>query len=221
VLRLLHMLMVAVERAVLALSELAALPLGAAERLAWERDMIAAHANGDRSAFEALYRAYASVLYSRVLLPLLKNATLAEDALADTFTRAHEKITSFRSTDRSLYFWLSRIARNCGLDLQRRAAMQQRATPTLRTHIEQLVISEPDPETALSLHSEAAYVGNRVSQVLTAIHPRYRRAIELRFFEEKTRDDCAVSLEVKIATFDVLLLRALRAFRQQWEKQPT
>jgi DNA-directed RNA polymerase specialized sigma24 family protein len=56
-----------------------------------------------------------------------------------------------------------------------------------------------------------------VAAVLAAIHPRYRRALELRFFEERPREECAAVLEVKPATFDVLLLRALRAFRGKWQ----
>ena len=57
--------------------------------------------------------------------------------------------------------------------------------------------------------------------VLAAISPRYRRAIELRFLEDRPREQCAALLEVKLGTFDVLLLRALRAFRQAWEARPS
>ena len=53
--------------------------------------------------------------------------------------------------------------------------------------------------------------------MLEAINPRYRRAIELRFLEDKSREECAGAMEVKLGTFDVLLLRALRAFRKEWD----
>ncbi|MCB9624549.1 MAG: hypothetical protein H6723_14645 [Sandaracinus sp.] len=53
---------------------------------------------------------------------------------------------------------------------------------------------------------------------LDALNPRYRQAIELRFFDERERQDCADLLEVKLGTFDVLILRALRAFRKEWER---
>jgi RNA polymerase sigma-70 factor (ECF subfamily) len=49
------------------------------------------------------------------------------------------------------------------------------------------------------------------------LHPRYARALTLRFLEDRTRDECATLLEVKVATFDVVLLRALRAFRERWQ----
>jgi DNA-directed RNA polymerase specialized sigma24 family protein len=68
-------------------------------------------------------------------------------------------------------------------------------------------------------HDEAldqAKLRDAVAGALARINPRYRRALELRFFEEQDRDRCAAALEVKIGTFDVLLLRALRAFRAAW-----
>ena len=193
--------------------------LDAEERLAWERAQIAAHLAGDPTALEALYRAYAGTLYARVLLPHLREPALAEDALADTFTRAHETLDRFRSSDRSVYFWLARIAKNRAIDLCRHSTLRRSAAGEVQLHFEQLKLSEPDPETALSLRAEARFASERVARVLAAIQPRYRRAIELRFFEEQTRENCAQSLEVKLATFDVLLLRALRAFRQAWEKE--
>ena len=67
--------MAALERAALTLGDLAALSLQAPERLAWERALVDRHRAGDRTAFEALYRAYAAALYARVLLPLLRVAT--------------------------------------------------------------------------------------------------------------------------------------------------
>jgi RNA polymerase sigma-70 factor (ECF subfamily) len=53
--------------------------------------------------------------------------------------------------------------------------------------------------------------------VLERLNDRYRRAIELRFLEELSRESCAAALDVKLGTFDVLLLRALRAFRKDWD----
>ena len=59
-----------------------------------------------------------------------------------------------------------------------------------------------------------------VAAALGRINPRYRRALELRFFEEHERTACAAALEIKVGTFDVLLLRALRAFRAAWVDSP-
>jgi RNA polymerase sigma-70 factor (ECF subfamily) len=57
----------------------------------------------------------------------------------------------------------------------------------------------------------------RVREVLERINPRYRRAIELRLLEDRERQACADEMAVKLGTFDVLLLRAVRSFRAEWE----
>jgi RNA polymerase sigma-70 factor (ECF subfamily) len=66
---------------------------------------------------------------------------------------------------------------------------------------------------------EQGRLRDAVGAVLGAINPRYRRALELRFLEERPRTECAQALAVTLGTFDVLLLRALRAFRAAWQTQ--
>ena len=51
---------------------------------------------------------------------------------------------------------------------------------------------------------------------MAAIPERYRTAIQLRLIEELTREECAQRLGVAIGTFDVLLFRAVRAFRKRF-----
>src|SRR5262245_6680225 len=140
--------MAAVERAALTLAELAALPLQAPERLAWEHALVEKHRAGDRTAFDALYRAYAAVLYARVRLPLLRQPALAEDALADTFARAHEGLRATVPAEHSLYFWLARIAKNRALDLLRHSALRRARGSDVARHFERLQLDDPDPETA-------------------------------------------------------------------------
>ena len=51
---------------------------------------------------------------------------------------------------------------------------------------------------------------------MARLQDRYRTAIELRLVQELSREDCAQRLGVTIGTFDVLLFRAVRAFRKQF-----
>jgi DNA-directed RNA polymerase specialized sigma24 family protein len=76
---------------------------------------------------------------------------------------------------------------------------------------------DANPEHALVSVRHARDLGQRIGETLAGLNPRYRRAIELRLVEERSREACAEALEVKLGTFDVLLLRALRAFRTSWE----
>ena len=60
----------------------------------------------------------------------------------------------------------------------------------------------------------------RVDDVLARINPRYAKALRLRLLEDRPRAECAELLEVKLGTFDVLMLRAVRSFRKNWSEQP-
>jgi len=65
--------------------------------------------------------------------------------------------------------------------------------------------------------AQRARLARNVQQLLAAISPRHRRALDLRFLQELPRQDCARSMQLTLGAFDVLLLRALRALRAEWE----
>lgn len=172
---------------------------------------------GDREAFAELYRAFAPPLYARVLMPKLGNAAAAEDALSETFASLLEHAHALAVGERSLLHWLARVASNKAMDMHRKRARTQRTLAGFEHLLQPLLPSVDDPfgdgeDEALRERSRRA-----IGEVLEALNPRYRRALELRFLEEQPRERCAVLLELKLGTFDVLLLRALRAFRKQWE----
>jgi RNA polymerase sigma-70 factor (ECF subfamily) len=66
----------------------------------------------------------------------------------------------------------------------------------------------------LSEHRDRQAARARVEEALSRIHPRYARAIRLRVLEERSREDVAQELEVSLATFDVVLHRAMQSLRK-------
>ncbi|NOY93917.1 MAG: sigma-70 family RNA polymerase sigma factor [Deltaproteobacteria bacterium] len=187
------------------------------ERLDWEGRIIARVLAGEVRAFGELYAAYAPSLFSRVLMPRLGNRAAAEDALSETFRVALERLGQYRPDGKSVYRWLSRIAANKAMDMHRVKARTSRALVNFEGLLGPLR-EDQGPTTELEESQERARLTAQVGEALGALNPRYRRAIELRFFEARERADCAQQLEVKLGTFDVLLLRALRSFRKAWEQ---
>jgi RNA polymerase sigma-70 factor (ECF subfamily) len=170
---------------------------------------------GDRNAFTRLYRAFAQPLYARVLLPKLGDREAAEDVLAETFRIMLEKLDQYEDRGGSIWSWLATIAANKARDVERERARRGQA---LRGFAQ---LSAPLFEATAPGPAESAGDGARlqaaVAQVMDELNPRYRRALTLRFLEDRPRVECAELLEVKLGTFDVLLLRALRAFRDRWQ----
>lgn len=187
-------------------------------RLRWERKLIRRTLEGDERAFGDLYRAYAQSIFARVLMPRLGNRQAAEDALAETFRTAFERLESFESRDTSIYSWLARIAANKATDMHRVKQRTARALTSFEQMLEPLRPEGSGPAAAMEAADELRVLREAIALVMERLNPRYRRAIELRFMEEKSREACAEAMAVKVGTFDVVVLRALRAFRREWDK---
>jgi len=177
---------------------------------------------GDRRAFAELYEAFADPLFSRVLLPRLGNRQAAEDALSETFRVLLERMDQYEPQNGiSIWSWLARVAVNKATDMHRVKARTSRALVSFESLLAPLLTESSDRVADGEIAADAVVLKETVARVLAKINPRYRRAIELRFLQDQDRETCARVLEVKIGTFDVLVLRALRAFRKEWENTVT
>jgi len=179
------------------------------DRLEWELRCLGEIQRGNRDAFGELYAAYAQPLYTEVLLPRLGNPAAAEEALADTFRAALESLGTYRSQGTSVFGWLARIAMNKATDLHRHRLRTGRALASFDALLSPL--REPGHDPARGI--ERARLREAIEAALTDLSPRYRRAVELRMLEDLPRLECAQRMEISMGAFDVLLLRALRAFR--------
>lgn len=167
--------------------------------------------SGDAGAWTELYETLAPELFRRVLMPRLANSAAAEDALADTFRTAIEQIERFSDQGHGLYPWLCRIAHNKAMDLYRARAQSGRKLSELLRVLETSSSPVPGADEVYELRLQEGELGARLRTALGELTPRYQRVLELRFFEERSRQACAELLDVRLGTFDVLLLRALRA----------
>jgi RNA polymerase sigma factor (sigma-70 family) len=192
-------------------------PLNSPRRLAWEAALLQKARQGDRGALATLYRAYAGSVFTRVLMPKLGNKEAAEDALSETFRVAFERLTQYEQQGTSIYFWIARIAGNKAMDMHRAKRVTGRAIVDLQAQVGVLFELPETPDALLSANVERRAFRERLTLALSQLNPRYRQAIELRFFQELSREECALKLEVKVGTFDVLLLRAIKALRKEWD----
>lgn len=181
-----------------------------------EQRLVEAAQQGNLDAMRPLLERYAQPLYGTVILPRLGNAASAEDVLRDTLATAVEKIKRFTWQGKSIYPWLRQIAINKVFDLHRQAKRSKRLAEAM---VHEVAV-ESDPST----HADAQLMADeerrahraRIADTLDELPERYRLAIELRLVQELTREECARRLDVTIGTFDVLLFRAVRAFRKQF-----
>lgn len=181
-----------------------------------EQRLVQQAQDGNLDAMRPLLERYARPLYGTVILPRLGDAASAEDVLRDTLATAVEKIRRFTWQGTSIYPWLRQIAINKVFDVHRQSKRSRRLVDAMAHE----VARESDPAS----HADAQLIADqerrahreRIDQTLRQLQERYRAAIELRLIQELSREDCAQRLGVTIGTFDVLLFRAVRAFRKQF-----
>ncbi len=175
---------------------------------------------GNLDAMRPILERYAQPLYGTVILPRLGDSATAEEVLRDTLATAVEKIRRFTWQGKSIYPWLRQIAINKVYDVHRQAKRSRRLADAM---VHEVAV-ETDPET----HADAQLIADqeraahraRIAEAMQHIAERYRTAIELRLIQELSREECAKRLGITIGTFDVLLFRAVRAFRKHFGERP-
>lgn len=185
--------------------------------LAEEAEIVARAQRGDRRAFEEIYRAYARTLYGYVLVPMLGDGDDAEDCLRETFMAAHRALGSYTYKDSGIYGWLKVLAKNKARDLLRASGRRQRLRGAFAEHVDAL--GGGTAQTAGDEVIQREQMRGRIDEVLDELNPRYAMVLRLRLLEDRSREECAETLDVKIGTLDVLLFRACKSFRQACEKR--
>jgi RNA polymerase sigma-70 factor, ECF subfamily len=182
-----------------------------ADELALRREdpLVTAVQAGAPEAFAQLYAIYSPRLY-RTITAITKNPEDAQDALQETFLRAHLRVHAFEGRS-SIYSWLSRIAINCALMILRKR----------RTRPEVLFDPQPDhrrSETILfdfkdsAPNPEEAYdLRQRQTKTLRAIRrldPKLQAALRMQMKHEWSVKEISQALKISEAAAKSRLYRA-------------
>jgi RNA polymerase sigma-70 factor (ECF subfamily) len=168
---------------------------------------------GDRDALGTLLRRYGPRLYRSVLLPRLGSAAAAEEALSATYMKVVERFDQFTWQSVGVYPWLRVVALRVALD-QLRAKKREVLFEPADVERELDAAERDGREAELIEQHDLAHARSRVEDLLARLNPRYAKAIRLRVLEERSREQAAKELEVSMATFDVVLHRAMAALKK-------
>src|SRR6201998_2532010 len=186
-------------------------PIENADELASRREdpLVTAVQAGAPEAFAQLYAIYSPRLY-RTITAITKNPEDAQDALQETFLRAHLRLHAFEGRS-SIYSWLSRIAINCALMILRKR----------RTRAEVLFDPQPDHRrcdaTVLEVRDcapnpeEAFDLRQRQTKTLRAIlrlDPKLQAALWMQMKHEWSIKELSQALNISEAAAKSRLYRA-------------
>lgn len=181
-----------------------------------ERRLIERAQAGDRTALGDLLRRYGPVVYRTVLLPRLGSAAAAEEALGATYQRVVERIGRFEWQGKGFFPWFRIVALRLALDQLRARRRESPFDPeALEREIDSAERDLGGGDSAVQAREDQEAARARIEAALGKLNARYKLAIRLRVLEERTREEVARELGVTVATFDVVLHRAMTALRKE------
>jgi RNA polymerase sigma-70 factor (ECF subfamily) len=184
--------------------------------LAGSEDMVlvAAAKSGSSHAFEVLIERHVRRI-QRVARCLTSNREDAEDTVQQTFQKAFLHLRKFEGRS-SFSTWLTRVAINEGLMLQRKSRrLRQVSVDAANANEEtapplEIPDSGPDPE-AIYSHREW---GRMLFTALNELPPRIRMAIQLRELDERSIKESAQMMRVSVPAAKSRVLRGRRKLRK-------
>jgi RNA polymerase sigma-70 factor (ECF subfamily) len=159
--------------------------------------------NGDRKAFEDLYKIYHPRL-TRFLFNLLRRPTMVEDVLNETMMVVWERADSFSGASR-LSTWIFAIAFRKGMKALRR---QDDAVEDL--HADQRVSPQASPEEEFGQNRRHALLMRAIDE----LSPAHRAVVDLTYFHEIGYREIATILDCPVDTVKTRMFHARRHLRK-------
>jgi RNA polymerase sigma-70 factor (ECF subfamily) len=151
-------------------------------------DLIVRTAEGDRDAFEQLYKRYARPVFG-LALRRLGDLFRAEDAVQETFTSVWRSARTYRPDRGAGGTWLYAVARNAIAD-RARARQEPAVDPP------DLPSTEPGP----SEQTEDSWVSWRVHRAVSELPEHERVLLELAYWSGLSQSEVADYLGIPLGT---------------------
>ncbi len=163
----------------------------------------------DQKAYaELMYRYRDSIFF--MLLKMVNNKDDAEDLTIEAFGKAFNRLNQY-APNYAFSTWLFKIASNNCIDFIRR----KKNNATLS--IEKPFDNGEGDELTIDLRSESLDPEEKIirkqkmlmmREVVEKLKPRYRKLVELRYFQELSYEEISIQLELPLGTVKAQLFRA-------------
>ncbi len=164
--------------------------------------------DGSQQAFAILMKRYRDSVYY-VVLKMVNNQEDADDLTIEAFGKAFNKLHKF-SPDYAFSTWLFRIAINNSIDFIRKKRLETLSIDNPINNSEGGTLTPLIPSN--DLDPEERFIRNQRKKIMRDVteklSPKYRRLIELRFFEELSYLEIADEMSLPIGTVKAQLFRA-------------
>jgi RNA polymerase sigma-70 factor (ECF subfamily) len=162
---------------------------------------------GDREAFEVLYRRYARPVFG-LALRRLGDRGRAEDAVQETFASVWRAASSYRPERGPGAPWLYAVARNAIVDRSRARSEPAADLP-----------DEPSNDVGPEERAEADWTSWTIHRALEELPDRERTVVELAYWSELSQSEIAEFLGIPLGTVKTRTRAALMHLADLLEKE--
>ena len=164
--------------------------------------------DGDQKAYAELMSRYKDSIYY-MLLKMVNNRDDAEDLTIEAFGKAFKNIKQY-TPDYAFSTWLFKIATNNCIDFIRKKRKMLMA-------IDRGIENEDGQEITLEVRSDGPGPDDflmkkqrkeTMKDVVDKLKPRYRKLVELRYYQELSYEEIALELSLPLGTVKAQLFRA-------------
>jgi RNA polymerase sigma-70 factor (ECF subfamily) len=163
---------------------------------------------GDEPAYAELMNRYRNSVYF-MLLKMVKNADDAEDLTIEAFTKAFRNLKKFKK-EYTFSTWLFRIATNNCIDFIRKKKLETTSIHSSykNDNGEAMMMEVRDQTPTPQEEAIKAQKAELVRHFVEMLPAKYRRLVELRYFDELSYEEIAEELEAPLGTVKAQLHRA-------------
>ena len=163
----------------------------------------------DQKAYAELMSRYRDSIFF-MLLKMVNNKDDAEDLTIEAFGKAFNRLNQY-APNYAFSTWLFKIASNNCIDFIRRKKNNSTFS------IDKPFDNGDGDELTIDLRSESLDPEEKIIQkekmimmreVVEKLKPRYRRLVELRYFQELSYEEISIQLELPLGTVKAQLFRA-------------
>jgi RNA polymerase sigma-70 factor (ECF subfamily) len=180
---------------------------GVSANEATDGELILRTGDGDRGAFEALYRRYARPVFG-LALRRLGDRGRAEDAVQETFVSVWRGAHSYRPERGPGGPWIYAVARNAIVDRAR-----SRSEPAVETP------EQESQEAGPAEKAEAGWISWRVHRALEELNDNERTVIELAYWSGLSQSEVAEYLGIPLGTVKTRTRAALARLADLLEEE--
>jgi RNA polymerase sigma factor (sigma-70 family) len=173
-----------------------------------DESLLAGFASGNPDASAAFVRQFQARVFGLVLT-ILRDRELADDAAQEAFLRAFRHAASYDARRGTVKTWLLAIARNVAIDVTRVKAATPLDPGVVAAELD-LADSQPTPDVAER---------EQIRQALGALPPEQRRALVLAVYAGRTAREISELDGVALGTVKTRIRSAMLRMRAMLEAQ--